>query len=184
MSPSMKSPRDQNQTTALQKRGGFVVSFVGKTAACLIVLMMAVQFSIVVLRYVFNVNFIWAQEFVLALHGASFMLIAPWTLMQMRHVRIDVFSERFSLTTQRRINLVGFIFLLIPMMIAIFASSIGYVIEAWSIMEGSAELSGLPGKFLLKTVIPVFAVLMVLAAVIALRAVHRPIKGPQMSERS
>ena len=180
----MKSVRDRNQTTALDKGGGFIVSIVGKMATWLIVLMVAVQFSIVVVRYVFDVNFLWAQEFVLALHGVSFMLIAPWTLMQMRHVRIDVVSERFSKTAQGRLNLMGFLCLLLPMMIAIFASSIGYVIEAWSIMEGSVELSGLPGKFLLKTVIPIFAVLMVLAAVAALRAARKPAENLQVSEHS
>lgn len=184
MSPSMKSVRDRSQTTAPQKSGGFIVSTIGKLAACSIVLMVTVQFSIVLMRTVFDVNFLWAQEFVLALHGVNFMLIAPWTLMKMRHVRIDVLSERFSKTTQSRVNFIGFIFLLIPMMVAVFVSSIGYVIEAWSILEGSAELSGLPGKFLLKSVIPVFACLMVLAALVVLRIGNPSIENSQMSERS
>ncbi len=179
MSPFVKSTHDELQTTALSKGGGLVVSRIGKIAACLIVVMVAIQFSIVVMRSVFDVNFIWVQEFVLGLHGLSFMLIAPWTLMQMRHVRIDVFSERFSKSAQSRVNLFGFFFLLVPMMVAILASSFGYVIEAWSILEGSTELSGLPGKFLLKTVIPIFAVLMVLAAVVFIWPGHKPTEPKQ-----
>ena len=169
MSPSLETSSKTDQPTVSNRSGGFGVSKIGKCAASLIVLMVVVQFAIVVFRYLFGLNFIWAQEFVLALHGTSFMLVAPWVMLQMRHVRIDVFSERFSSRTRSKINLFGFILLLLPMMIAIFASSFNYVVEAWSVLEGSAELSGLPGKFLLKTIIPVFALLMILAGWAALR---------------
>lgn len=170
MSPSLKTSSQENQTTDHVMAGGLVVAAVGKISAWLIVLMVTVQFSIVVFRYLLGVNFIWAQEFVLALHGMSFMLIAPWTWMKMRHVRIDVFSERFSPKFKNRADKIGFVCLLLPMTVAIFASSLGYVTEAWSVMEGSAELSGLPGRFLIKTVIPIFAVLMVVAAIAVLRS--------------
>ena len=169
MSPSTKPLYDPNQTTAPVTGGGFVVSTLGKGAACLIVLMVVAQFAIVVLRSLFGLNFIWAQEFVLGLHGVSFLLVAPWTLLLMRHVRIDVLSERFSKRGQNRLNRLGFLFLLFPMMGAIFASSLGYVFQSWSVLEGSVDISGLPGKFLLKTAIPVFAILMFIAGLCAVR---------------
>ena len=96
---------------------------------------------------------------------AIFMLAASWTLLADKHVRIDAFSNRFSARQRSRIEKLGIVFLLFPMMMVILVSSFGYVLESWSIMEGSLEISGLPGRFLVKSLIPVFALLMVLAAV-------------------
>ena len=40
-----------------------------------------------------------------------------------------------------------------------------YVARSWAILEGSRETSGLPVVYLLKTLIPVFALLMALQGV-------------------
>ena len=56
-------------------------------------------------------------------------------------------------------------------MVLILWTSIPYAARAWAIVEGSQETAGLPLVFLLKSVIPLFAVLMLLqGAAQAMRA--------------
>lgn len=144
------------------------VRTIGRLAAWCLLALVLVQFAVVLLRYVFSINYLWAQEAALVFHALVFMLAAAWTFRENRHVRIDVLDGRLGTKGRRRLSVLGTCFLLFPMMSAIFLSSLGYVVESWSILEGSTEVSGLPGKFLLKTLIPVFAVLMVVAGVASL----------------
>ena len=52
--------------------------------------------------------------------------------------------------------------LLLPFMIVLRGSRCPYVARSWAILEHSQETSGLPLVFLLKTLIPLFALLMAL----------------------
>ena len=69
------------------------------------------------------------------------------------------------------VDLFGALFLLIPFATAILYFSWGYVVRSWANFEGSREASGLPLVFVLKTLIPVFAVMLILqGAAQAIRA--------------
>jgi TRAP-type mannitol/chloroaromatic compound transport system permease small subunit len=49
---------------------------------------------------------------------------------------------------------------LIPFMAVIIFFALPYVARSWSVLERSREMSGLPFVYLLKTLVPLFAVLM------------------------
>ena len=87
------------------------------------------------------------------------MLAIAWTLSKDRHVRLDIFWQGFKTTTRRRVDRLGTLLLLMPMMVVILIASFGYVTQSWSIAEGSTELSGLPGLFLLKSLLLVMPML-------------------------
>ena len=132
------------------------------------------QFAIVVGRYALSINFLWAQELVLWLHASIFLLGAGWTLLSNRHVQIDVISFLKTPKNQKRLTVLGAVLLLLPMMLTITYYSLPYVQASWAIFEGSAELSGLPGLFLVKSLIPLFSILMVLAGLgLVFRSVSR-----------
>lgn len=138
----------------------------GRTLAWLIIIMMLIQFAIVLLRYAFSVNSIFMQELVMYMHASVFMLAAAYTFRHDGHVRVDIFYRGMTPRRQALINIVGIILLLIPVMIFIIASSLGYVVNAWSILESSPDHGGIPAVFLLKTLIPLFALLMIIQGVI------------------
>lgn len=69
---------------------------------------------------------------------------------------------------QALINLVGIAFLLMPVMVFIIATSMGYVSNSWRIMETSPDYGGIPAVFLLKTLIPLFALFMIIQGAIEL----------------
>ncbi|MGI9450850.1 MAG: TRAP transporter small permease subunit [Geminicoccaceae bacterium] len=124
--------------------------------------MALIQFAIVIGRYVYGVNSIAAQESVLYLHATLFMLGAGYTLQMDKHVRVDIFYARASRQTQRRIDLFGHLCLLIPSMLALLYWTWPSVANAWKILEGPISVGGLEAVFLLKSLIPAFAVLLIL----------------------
>jgi TRAP-type mannitol/chloroaromatic compound transport system permease small subunit len=120
---------------------------------------------------VFGAGSIWLQETVVYAHAGLFMLAAAWTLAAGGHVRVDILYARATPRQQALIDLVGTLVFLIPFMTALLVLSLPYVARSWAIFERSREASGLPFVFVLKTLIPVFAGLMLLqGAAIVIRA--------------
>lgn len=128
-------------------------------------LMVVAMFSIVILRYGFSMGWIAMQESVLYLHAMVFLLGSAHTLRTNEHVRVDIFYRRFSLQKQAKVDVFGSLFLLMPVNIFVFIISFDYVARSWSILEASQEAGGIPAVFFLKTLILVFAGIMVLQGV-------------------
>lgn len=146
---------------------------VGRATAWAALYIVLAQFLVVVLRYVFGVGSIWLSETIVYGHAALFMLAAAWTLLAGGHVRVDVFYTDASPRTKARIDFVGALLLLIPFMLVLAWFALPYVERSWAILERSRETSGLPLVFVLKTLIPLFALLMALQGVAqAIRAAH------------
>lgn len=134
----------------------------GRVIGWLTLAMVVVTFVIVVLRYLFNVGWISLQESVTWMHAAVFGLGAAFALRRDGHVRVDIFYARMSSRGQAWVNLLGTLFLLLPTCAFIFWVSWDYVAASWSVREASAEAGGLPGIFLLKTVILIMVGLLLL----------------------
>jgi TRAP-type mannitol/chloroaromatic compound transport system permease small subunit len=98
-------------------------------------------------------------------HAGLFLLAAAWTLQAGGHVRVDVFYAEASPRTKAWVDLIGTVVFLLPFAAAVFWLSLPYVRMSWVVLEHSPEASGLPFVYLLKTLIPVFAVLMALQGV-------------------
>ena len=138
---------------------------VGNAVAFAAIAMALVTTTVVILRYGFGQGAIAAQESVLYLHGALFMLGAAPTLLTDKHVRVDVFYRNFTDRQKHWVNTIGHTVFTLPFCTLIVFGSWGYVSESWSIMESSPEPGGIPAVFLLKTLIPAMALLLALQAV-------------------
>jgi TRAP-type mannitol/chloroaromatic compound transport system permease small subunit len=145
---------------------------IGRTAAWLCLVVVLVQFAVVVLRYVFGIGSIWLTETIIYGHATLFMLAAAWTLREGGHVRVDVFYADAGPRRRALVDLCGALLLLLPFMLVLLWFSLPYVARSWAILETSRETSGLPAVFLLKTLIPLFAVMMALQGIAqAIRAI-------------
>jgi TRAP-type mannitol/chloroaromatic compound transport system permease small subunit len=148
-----------------------LIRAIGRAAMWLSLMIVLVQFAVVVMRYLFGIGSIWASEAVIYGHAALFLLAAAWTLQQDGHVRVDVFYSNASPRTRALVDLVGSLLLLMPFMAMIIWFAVPYVARSWANLERSREISGLPYVYLLKTLIPIFAVLLALQGLAqALRA--------------
>lgn len=139
-----------------------ISEWLGRGLSWLVLAMMLTQFVIVVLRYALNISSTSMQESVMYLHAMVFMLAAGYTLRHDGHVRVDIFYRLRTARGKALTNLLGTLFLLLPVMIFILWFSWGYVDKSWRILEGSSDSGGIHGVFLLKSLILVFAALMIL----------------------
>lgn len=117
---------------------------------------------IVIQRYVFGVSITGLQESVIYLHSILFLLSSAAALLNGGHVRVDIIYSNLSGRARAWTDMAGVYLALIPMSWLILETSRSYVGGAWRILERSRESDGLPLVFLLKTAIPLFAVMMIL----------------------
>jgi len=146
---------------------------IGRAAAWLMLVVVLLQFALVVARYLFGLGSLWLSETVIYAHATLFLLAGAWTLSVGAHVRVDIFYADASLRAKAVIDLIGAVLLLLPFALVLLWLSWPYVERSWAILEHSQEASGLPLVFVLKTLIPLFAVLMALQGLAqAIRAVE------------
>jgi TRAP-type mannitol/chloroaromatic compound transport system permease small subunit len=136
-----------------------------KLVSWLTLLMVLLVFAIVVLRYGFNLGWIAMQESALYLHAVVFLLGAAHTLKADEHVRVDIFYRKASPRGQAWIDILGTMLLLIPVNLYILIVSWNYAAKSWELLEGSGEAGGLPLVFVLKSLIPLFALTMLLQGI-------------------
>ena len=127
--------------------------------------MLFVTCCIVLARYALNIGSIAMQEAVMYMHGIVFMLGIPYTLKHRDHVRVDIIHQKLSTKGKAYIDTFGTIVFLFPVSIFLFLSSLDYVAFSWSVNESSAMPGGLPGVFIIKTLIPVMAILLFLQGI-------------------
>jgi TRAP-type mannitol/chloroaromatic compound transport system permease small subunit len=145
--------------------------WLGRAVSWLSLCMVLVTFFVVVMRYVFDLGWIWLQESVTFMHAALFLVGASYTLKHQGHVRVDIFYQRFSPRFRAWVDLLGTLLLLLPVCLFIFTVSWDYVIQSWALHEGSREAGGLDGVYLLKALMLVMAGLLVLQGLaMAIRA--------------
>ena len=131
----------------------------------LVLLMVITTVVVVLLRYAFDTGAIFLQESVMYLHGLFFTLALAFGIAQDTHVRVDILYSRLPAKRQHLINLVGHCAFLLPVALLIFITSLPYVGASWQVLEGSSEVGGIPAVFLLKTLLPVSAALLILQAI-------------------
>lgn len=151
--------------TPLAARLDRVAEVIGNAVAWLSLALVLVTFSVVVLRYLFQFGSIAMQESILYLHATLFLLGAAWTLRNDGHVRVDIFYRGFSAARKALVDLVGALLLLLPVCIFLLWVSWDYVAAAWALREASGETGGLPYVYLLKTLIPLAAALLILQGI-------------------
>jgi len=137
-------------------------STIGRGVAWAALALVAVQFTAVVLRYVFGIGWIWVEESIVYLHASVFMAGAAYTLLGDGHVRVDIFYREAGTETRAWVDLAGTVFFLWPVSLLIAIKGWPYVAASWAIFEGSPETSGIPAVFVLKSLILVFALTMLL----------------------
>ena len=151
--------------TAFADRIDRMTAWIGRAAAWLCLFIVFAQFTIVLMRYGFGAGSAKLTESIIYGHAALFMLAAAWTLREGGHVRVDIFYADAPPRRKALVDLFGALLLLIPFALSLFILSLPYVARSWSILERSRETSGLPLVYLLKTLIPVFATLLVLQGI-------------------
>ena len=154
--------------SALAQLSKFIDRFntiIGYLCAFFVFSMVIVVFTVVVLRYGFNIGFIWMQEVYVWLHSFVFMLGAGFTYLANEHVRIDVFYREASKKYKATVDLFGNIFLLLPFLYIIWNYSYPFVYRSFLMGEVSREAGGMPALYILKSAILWFCLVLFLQLV-------------------
>jgi TRAP-type mannitol/chloroaromatic compound transport system permease small subunit len=142
-----------------------LTTWIGRGAAWCSLAIVLMVFAVVLMRYVLGLGSIWLSEAIIYGHAALFLLAAAWTLKANGHVRVDVFYANAGPRGRALIDLLGALLLLMPFCIALIWFALPYAGRSWAILERSREASGLPLVFVLKSLIPLFALLLGLQGV-------------------
>lgn len=137
---------------------------VGRCTAWLVLGVVLVCFTVVVARYGLNWGDIRLQEAYVWMHAFIFLVGAGYTLRENDHVRVDLIYANLSVRAKAWVNLFGTIFWLLPWLAVLAYFGWPFLASSWAILEPSVEPGGLPGYFLLKSVIFVFVGLVGLQA--------------------
>ncbi|UOM35888.1 TRAP transporter small permease subunit [Acuticoccus sp. I52.16.1] len=155
---------------------------VGAVVAWAAVAMVLVQFAVVVARHVFGVSDIAANESVLYLHAALFMLGAGYAYLVDAHVRVDIFYAKLPRRGRAAVDIAGSLVFLFPALGLLLYWTWPTVRRSWAILEGPISVGGIPASFLLKSLIPAFCVLLAIQGVARLlrdiAALSAPAEAP------
>jgi TRAP-type mannitol/chloroaromatic compound transport system permease small subunit len=138
---------------------------VGRLLSLCSLAIVLVCFAVVVMRYLFRTGSVPMQDLYVWLNGMMFMGIAGYALMKDAHVRVDVLYRGAETRTKAMLDMFGCVVFVAPFRWVLVAWSLPYVTRSWGLREGSANVGGLPGLFVLKSFILVFVVVVGLQAV-------------------
>ena len=127
---------------------------------------MLVMFTILVqvtLRYGFHAGEAWVDEFIWHLY-AFFMFGLSYAITTDSHIRVDIAHMKFTKKKQRIIEVLGIVFLIMPFTIIIFDHSVGWVHHSFVAKEFSENTTGLPYRWIVKSLLPISLVLIFIAS--------------------
>lgn len=128
---------------------------IGVAVSWLTTVLVAVVCYDVFTRYLLKSSLVAIQELQWHLFAVIFLIGAAYTLKHGKHVRVDVFYNRFSAKTRAWVDFIGSLVFLLPFCLVAIWCSHTFVINAFIIGEGSPDPGGLPARFILKAAIPV-----------------------------
>lgn len=169
---------------AIADRIDAVMDRLGHMLSWLVGFTVVVCAAVAILRYTLGLGWVWMQDAYLWANAALFMLGAAPTLLHNKHVRVDFIYGAQSERYRAIVDLLGSIFLLMPSVVAIFVLSIPYVRDSWQRMEGTLDVGGMPGVFLIKSVLLLFCLALAAQGVsLAIRSFLRLAAPDQTQDR-
>lgn len=117
---------------------------------------------VVVLRYGFLISFTWMQELYVWIHAVVFLAGASYAMLLNAHVRVDILYNKWPLRTRSVFEIIGAIVFTLPWLIVLAWLTWPFINDSWKILEGSSQPNGMPGVYLLRTMLILFSALMTL----------------------
>ncbi len=124
---------------------------VGEILSWIWLALMAIIFLNVVLRYGFNQGRIELEELQWHLYSIGFLFGLSYAYVDDKHIRVDVFHERFSPQLKAWLELYGILLFLLPFLAMIIFYSVPFISSSYSLAEISPSPGGLPLRWLIKS---------------------------------
>ena len=119
-----------------------------------LLLVVACVFAVdVLLRYVFGITRAWVVDLEWYTVAVALCLSFAPALAHDAHVRVDVLRERMSPRLRKWIEILGHALFLFPWLAFLLYACWRYAYNSALILEGSPDPGGLPGRYLIKSVL-------------------------------
>jgi TRAP-type mannitol/chloroaromatic compound transport system permease small subunit len=119
----------------------------------------------VILRYALGEGKIWLEELEWHFYAVLLLVGLSYCLVSDTHVRLDIFYRKFSEAKREYVDLLGMLFLVLPLFAILFYHGLGFLGTAWHVNESSPHPLGLPYWWIIKAFIPLTMFLVIIAAV-------------------
>ena len=141
----------------------------------LIALTLLVSYD-VIMRKLFSAGSIGFQELEWHLFDIVFLFSIAYTLSKDKHVRVDIFYDKFPFKVKKIINLITILFFVIPLAALIIVEAISFVQMSYAQNESSGDPGGLCCRWIIKSTM-IWAFLMVyLQSIAELKKIYYQLK--------
>jgi len=142
-----------------------LTNFTAYITASILVALVALILYDASMRYFFATGSTALQELEWHFFDVVILLSIAYTLRQNAHVRVDIFYEKFSCKTQLIINILSYLFFVLPLSFLIIYIGINFVEMSYMQHEASSDPGGLGSRWIVKSLMPLGFVLLVLQAI-------------------
>ena len=142
-----------------------IVRRIAETTAWLNVVLIGVIILQVVMRYGFNKGLVPLEELMWHLYAVAFMFGMAYAVTNDSHIRVDVMHMALPKRAQHVFEILGILLLLMPFLWIVFDHSLDWTLQAYRVNESSANPTGLPYRWIIKSVVPITMFLIFIAAV-------------------
>jgi len=127
--------------------------WIGDKVSWLTIILVLIMCIDVFNRKVLNFSENWILELEWYLFGILFLLGFAYTWKDDKHVRVDLFYDKYSENQKGLVNFLGTLIFVIPWCVIVIKTSWDYGMNSWSFREGSPNHNGLPARYLIKFMI-------------------------------
>ena len=139
------------------------LQIIGKAASALLLLLAAVIVIDVITRGTNWANSTRLQELEWHVHAAICFFAFAYTLTSDRHVRVELLRDRWSARHRAVVEILGILFLFLPMVLIVLYYSTLLANNAWVSGEASPSATGLSHRWIIKSCQPIGFALLLLA---------------------
>lgn len=166
----------------LSKEIDRINEWVGRTSSWISGILVILVCIDVLSRYLFSETAAWVMELEWHLFSLLFLFGAGFALKHDRHVRVDLFYDKFSPKDKALVNLIGGLVFLLPWCLLIGITSFGYAYESFLNRETSPDPGGLPARYVIKFAVTLGLVLLLLQGISQMIKDYRVWKGLDLEE--
>lgn len=137
----------------------------GYIAAVLVVVLSLLVAYDAAVRYLFSAGSVALQELEWHLFDSIFLLGLSYALKHDKHVRVDIFFERYSVQTKAIVQILSMLLLLIPFSLFFLNDALDMTYQSYIQREVSSDPGGLTHRYLIKSMLIVAFILLLMQAI-------------------
>ncbi len=141
-----------------------LIKYVGYFTALVLAALVVLVVYDATMRYLFSEGSTALQELEWHFFDVVILLSIAYTLRNNAHVRVDIFYDKFSSKTKAIINIISFVFFVLPLSFLIIYIGVGFVELSYVQHEASSDPGGLKYRWIVKSLMPLAFVLLALQA--------------------